>query len=209
MCPEAPGRLSEVIMDAADFHRRATGEFGRRVAQVAGTQWRDPTPCTEWDVHALVNHLVSEQSWIAPLVTEGLTVPQVGHRLDGDLLGDDPGAAWDAAAKEAVASFSAPGAMEKTVHLSSRDVTGERYAQEVICDLIVHSWDLAKGIGADDDIEPDLVRVCWDLGIPMLRAWRKVEGIESLFAAPVAIPDDADLQTKLLAYYGRRRDWTP
>ncbi|MCA1831920.1 MAG: TIGR03086 family metal-binding protein [Actinomycetota bacterium] len=196
-------------MNAADLHRKATDEFARRVAGIKDDQWANATPCTEWDVRALVNHLVGEQVWIEPLVTEGLTVPQVGDRFSGDLLGSDPKAAWESAAKSAVTSFSAPGAMVKTIHLSSRDVPGERYAQEVLCDLIVHSWDLAKGIEANDEIDAELVDAAWKLGVPMLQEWRTLEGIEASFAPPIDTPDGADLQTQLLAYYGRRRDWKP
>jgi uncharacterized protein (TIGR03086 family) len=194
-------------MNAADYHRLATEEFGRRVAAVRDDQWHVATPDTEWDVSKLVNHLVSEQIWIPPLVTEGLTVEQVGNRFDGDLLGDDPKAVWNKVAAEAVASFSAPGAIEKTVHLTGRDETGERYAQEVFCDLAIHSWDLAKAIGADDAISPELVDVVWEIGVPMVTEWRKLSG-DAFFAPPPDIDDHGDLQTKLLAFYGRRRDWT-
>jgi uncharacterized protein (TIGR03086 family) len=191
-------------MDAGELHARATEEFGKRVAAIGEGQWGDPTPCTEWDVRALLNHLTGEQAWIPPLVTEGLTVPDVGTRFDGDILGDDPKAAWETAAKEAVASFGAGGALTKAVHLSGRDVPGERYAHEVFCDLVVHSWDLAKGIGKYEEIDPELLQACWDIGTPMVDEWRKYgvygDNLE---------PADDDLQTRLLAYYGRRRDWMP
>lgn len=195
-------------MNAAEIHRRATEEFGRRVTAIGEDQWGDPTPCTEWDVRTLVNHLVSEQIWIAPLVADGLTVAAVGDRFSGDLLGGDPKAAWESAAKEAVMSFSAPGALTRTVHLTGRDATGERYAHEVFCDLAVHSWDLAKGMGADDEIDPALVEAVWEIGVPMVREWRKLTG-DSLFAGEQEVAEGADLQTKLLAHYGRRRDWKP
>ncbi|HEX2297902.1 MAG TPA: maleylpyruvate isomerase N-terminal domain-containing protein, partial [Pseudonocardiaceae bacterium] len=57
----------------------ATGlaEFDRRVEAVAPDQWNNPTPCTEWDVRALVNHLVTEQLWV-PLLLDGATVEDVG-----------------------------------------------------------------------------------------------------------------------------------
>lgn len=196
-------------MNAAEFHARATEEFGKRVAAIRDDQWTAPTPDTEWDVRALVNHLVSEQIWIAPLVTDGLTVPQVGNRFEGDLLGNDPRAAWESVAKEAVASFGAPGALTKTVHLSSRDVPGQRYAEEVACDLTIHAWDLAAAIGQHEQLEQDLLDECWRIGVPMLEEWRAAGFADGFYAAPPSVSQDADLQTRLLAFYGRARGWKP
>ena len=74
---------------------RGMGEFDRRVRAVHPEQWANSTPCTEWDVRALVNHVVTEQLW-APLLLDGATVEDIGDRFDGDQLGDDPVAAWAA-----------------------------------------------------------------------------------------------------------------
>ena len=52
--------------------RRAADGFGRHVHAVAGGQWHDPTPCTDWDVRELVNHVAVEQLWVPPLM-EGST----------------------------------------------------------------------------------------------------------------------------------------
>lgn len=64
-------------------------------------QWHDPTPDTEWDVRTLVGHPVEEQRWVAPLLA-GSTPADVGPVRGRDLLDDDPVAAWDGAAAEAL-----------------------------------------------------------------------------------------------------------
>ena len=51
-----------------DFHRRATDWYGSNVRQIRDGQWGDPTPCSEWDVRALVRHLVYENVWVPPLM---------------------------------------------------------------------------------------------------------------------------------------------
>ncbi|HEX2117585.1 MAG TPA: maleylpyruvate isomerase N-terminal domain-containing protein, partial [Acidimicrobiales bacterium] len=73
--------------DLVALFGRAVEGFGRDVAAVRPDQWRDPTPDDEWDVRALVNHLVIEDLWAPPLL-DGLTIAQVGDRFDGDQLGD-------------------------------------------------------------------------------------------------------------------------
>src|SRR5215213_8834493 len=87
--------------DQAELHRRAVEEFGARVRAVADDQWELATPCADWNVRQLVNHLVYENRWTVPLMTGG-TIAEVGDRYEGDLLGDRPIQAWDESSAEAV-----------------------------------------------------------------------------------------------------------
>lgn len=190
------------MADERELHRRAADEFGRRVESVADDQWGLPTPCTEWDVRALVNHLVSENRWVPELVA-GKRVEDVGDRFDGDLLGDDPKAAWRDSIAGASAAFAQEGALDRTVHLSFADVPGSEYLAQLTSDLAVHAWDLAKAIGHDDTIGPELVSFMWELWSPR----RDMVRGSGVFGDEVGVPEDADLQTRLLGYLGRRRDW--
>jgi uncharacterized protein (TIGR03086 family) len=179
---------------------KATAHFGELVHQVKDDQWGDATPCSDWDVRALVNHLVYEARWMPPLL-KGETIEQVGTQFDGDLLGADPKASYDDAVGAAATSMTAPGAAEATVHLSYGDTPAAEYLGQVTSDFLVHSWDLARGIGADDTLDPDLVQWVDDMARPqaaMLAA-------SGMFDAPVDVPADADPQSRLLALFGRRR----
>src|SRR4051794_31326119 len=144
------------MSDVRDTFRRAHGHFGELVHAVHDDQWGAQTPCSDWDVRALVNHLVYELRWAPPLL-EGQTIEQVGDRFDGDLLGDNPAAAYDDAAKAAKTATDDAGALQRTVHLSYGDTPATGYLMQLTGDLVVHSWDLARGIGADDTIDPELV----------------------------------------------------
>src|SRR5207249_5014571 len=87
--------------DVRDLFRQASEAFGRRVQAVGDEQWHLPTPCTDWDVRVLVNHLVGENLWM-PSMFEGKTVQDVGDRFAGDVLGADPKRAWDDSAPPAI-----------------------------------------------------------------------------------------------------------
>jgi uncharacterized protein (TIGR03086 family) len=184
--------------DVLDFHRRALDEFGRRVHAIRRDQWVCATPCTDWSVRQLVNHLAVEQLWVPPLL-DGASIEQVGHRFDGDQLGDDPIAMWDRAAAAAHAAFAADGALDRIVHLSYGDRPAREYCQEMIFDLVVHAWDLARAIGGDPHLDPALVE----------EVYAKVEPVadslagSGLFAEPVPVPETADRQTRLIAATGR------
>ena len=77
------------MADLVALFTRSMERFVDRVSQVDAGQWSMPTPCTEWDVRALVNHVTYEQLW-APHLLAGETVEQVGDRYDGDVLGAEP-----------------------------------------------------------------------------------------------------------------------
>jgi uncharacterized protein (TIGR03086 family) len=181
-----------------ELHDRAFSEFNRRVHAVAPSQWQDPTPCTDWTVRDLVNHLAAEQLWIPPLLG-GATVQAIGSRFDGDVLGDDPVSAWDSAATAARAAFAEPGALDRIVHLSYGDRSAEYYLTELVSDLAIHAWDLARGIGADDKLDPELVERVLASTEPQAAGL----AASGLFDPPVPVPADADPQTRLIALYGR------
>src|SRR4051812_36334162 len=101
-----------LMTDPVALHRRATEAFAQRVAAIDDRQWAAPTPCSDWQVRDLVNHLVNECLWVPPLV-DGQTIEQVGDKFDGDVLGDDPKGAWKLAADGAVVAVGQPGAMER------------------------------------------------------------------------------------------------
>src|SRR5258708_16135629 len=114
------------MTELAGLFQRAAGGFGGRVYSIGMGQWHDPTPCTDWDVRMLVNHVTVEQLWVPPLV-QGSTVAEVGDRFDGDQLGADPVATWNAALRASSGAFSAAGALDGPVLLSSGDKAAAEY----------------------------------------------------------------------------------
>lgn len=184
--------------DIRKLHQRVTESFGARVHAIRDDQWGSRTPCEEWDVRTLVNHLVSENRWMPPLLAGG-TIAELGDRFEGDLLGDDGKAAWEDSAAEAVAAVHGDGAMERTVHLSFGDFPGQEYTMQVFADLLVHGWDLARAIGADERLDPDLVEACASWFAAMENGYRAAGAI----GPRVDLPPDADSQTRLLAMFGR------
>lgn len=185
-------------MELLDAHARAMEEFNDRVHLVRPDQWGNATPCTDWDVRALVSHLVSEQLW-APHILAGRTVEAAGNAFDGDQLGDDPISAWDRAAARAAEAFGLPGALDGSVHLSYGEDAAVTYAQQMTTDLAIHAWDLARGIGADDGIDEELLRTVHDWMAPQADQL----AASGLFAAPVPASGDASTQTKILGLFGR------
>jgi uncharacterized protein (TIGR03086 family) len=179
---------------------RATRGFGELVGSIRPEQWSAATPCSEWDVRALVNHVVVEQLW-APFLLDGATLVDVGDRFAGDQLGADPVGAWARASRASCAAFAAVSdALEKPVHVSYGVTDVASYGWEMTADLVIHAWDLARGIDGDDRLEPELVAVSWEYLSPK----RDMIIASELVGPVVPVPDDADLQDRLLGLMGRR-----
>jgi uncharacterized protein (TIGR03086 family) len=134
---------------------------------------------------------------------EGKTIADVGDRFENkDLVGEDANATWADAQATAIVAASAPGALEGSVNLSYGDRSGDYYVAEVTTDLIVHGWDLAKAIGADTSIDPEVAKWAYGDLAPKLAGGRM-----GAFADEVALPDGADPAAKLIAFTGRDPAW--
>src|SRR5450631_4587146 len=189
-------------MALMDLHRRAVEHWVARVAAVRNEQWGDPTPCAEWSVRQLVNHVVSEELWAAPLL-RGQTIEQVGNQFDGDVLGDDPQGRARTAAEEAVAIVDAIVPVGGSVQLSYGEEDMGEYVRQLCADHLIHGWDLAAATGGDTSMDPELVA---EVG-----AWF-VER-EALYRGSGAIGPRAsaegDPESDLLAAFGRSSQWGP
>jgi uncharacterized protein (TIGR03086 family) len=191
-------------MHIVDLYRRSLDGFTDRVAEVAPDQWDAPTPCEDWDVRALVNHVVSEDRWTAPLMG-GATIAEVGGRFDGDLIGYNPTAAATAATAEAYASVVQEGALERVVHLSFGDTPAEEYVRQLLADHLVHAWDLAVAIGVDSSLDPEVVQACAEWFAEREEIYREGGAIGPRAQAGAR----ADAQDQLIAAFGRDPGWTP
>ncbi len=194
-----PGLIAD---DIVALHAASGRRFAALAASVGPEQWHDQTPCSEWDVRALVHHLLYEQRWVPPLF-EGQTIEEIGDRFEGDLMGGDT-SAWPgllaSAIEEAHAAVAQPGALGRTVHLSYGDATGQEYVLQLTADLAIHAWDLARATGQDYTLDPGVVALL----LPWTEANADLLTASGMFGSRIdagpSAPDDA----RLLGMLGRR-----
>jgi uncharacterized protein (TIGR03086 family) len=189
-------------VDAGTSYRRSVEGWVKTVSNVT-KDWSRPTPCTEWDVRALVNHVVYEERWTKPLV-DRKTIAEVGDSLEGDLLGDDPLGAARAAADEALASVADQLPRGGQVNLSYGDEDIAEYIRQLTADHLIHGWDLAAATGQDRSLDHEVVAE--------VAAWfrDKEESFRSS-GSVAARPQSAkggDPQSELLIAYGRDPNWS-
>lgn len=186
------------LPDITGLHRGALDATRTIVAEIPIDAWHAPTPCHEWDVRGLLNHVVSGNLWASRLGA-GATIDDVGTALDGDQLGDDPLAAYDRSADAAARAFEAPGALDAPCAVSYGPVPGSIYAGHRFLDVLIHGWDLAVAIDRRPALTPDLVAGAWNVLEPQLAALRT----SGMFGPLLEIPDDAEPTTRLLMTLGR------
>jgi uncharacterized protein (TIGR03086 family) len=179
----------------------AQAGFGSRLREVGTADWDRPTPCSEWDVRALVNHVVGANRRYTMLLGDAPPSDvQATHQLDH--LADDPVGRFDETSAEVIAAFRAPGAAERTVHHRIGDRTGRDLLAMKVLDVVVHTWDLARAIGADDRLDRGAVELAWT-GLPLV-----LGAVPGTFAPPDAeLAPGAGPQDRLLHAVGRHLDW--
>ena len=188
-------------MDIASLYRRTVESWTDRVKTVGPEQWQATTPCTDWDVRALVNHVVGEDLWTEPLM-RGQTIADVGDRLDGDLLGSDPRETALAAAEQATSTVAEMLPTRGKVHLSYGDEDMEEYVAQLAADHLIHGWDLAVATGGDTRLDPELVADVATWFAEREELYRSAGAVGPRGSAT------GDAQSELLAASGRDPGWS-
>jgi uncharacterized protein (TIGR03086 family) len=168
------------------------------VKAIGPSDWAAPTPCTDWTVYDLLNHLVSELLWV-PALLSGAAMDEVGDQFDGDVLGADPVGVWTDAATNAREAWLRPSALQATVDLSYGLVPATEYGWQTTLDLAVHGWDLAKGINEASPLHDELADALLEVFEPEVWRWQGT----GIFAPPVLVAADAGAPARLLAMLGR------
>jgi uncharacterized protein (TIGR03086 family) len=186
-------------MEPLEALDRARQGLAARLALVGDDQWGLPTPCTEWDVRALVTHVVSSCT-LAPMLLRGMDLAEARAAFtppEGDLR-----AAFAPAADAQAAAFAEPGALARTVRHPAGEIPGADYLGLRISDMAIHTWDLARAIGADEALDPELVALSYARMAP--RA--PFLGQSGFFGTGPSgeVGEDHPLQDRLLDLAGRR-----
>ena len=133
-------------MDSLAFHREALDVAQHVIDAIDRSQFERPTPCDEWNVRQLLEHMIGGNRRIAG------DPPAEGE----DLIGDDLSAAYAASGAEAAATFEAPGGLDRTFKLSFGEVPGELAVVARATDQLAHAWDLAKATGMSTELSPEM-----------------------------------------------------
>jgi uncharacterized protein (TIGR03086 family) len=173
-------------MDLLDLYRRSSDWAGR---QVAGglDDLEAATPCDDWDVRTLMNHMLDTQSYFLRSARgEDATPPSP---TPPDILSDDPVSDFKRMRAEMLETFADPGVIERT-----GPALGIAFS-----DQLLHGWDLAQASGQDATMPAGLA----DAAYNMIHGRFTEAERQGVFKAEIKVSPDATPQERLLAYTGR------
>jgi uncharacterized protein (TIGR03086 family) len=174
--------------DVAARYRKVADRFNATVAGVRPEQWNEPAPCEGWVARDVVVHLVE---WLPGFFAGwDVTFPE---------LPDDPAEAWATVDQRLREALDDPEVAGRRNDTPMGPMTFEdALVTFALGDVLVHTWDLARATGQDERLDPDEVH---EIYVAMQPADEMIRGEH--FGSKVAVPDDADEQTKLVAFVGR------
>ncbi len=181
------------MSEISERYQRSAAAFGERVCEVPADKWDSPTPCEDWVARDVVRHLAE---WVPAFFagTWGLTPPAIPS------ADADPVATWDALNSWCQSSLDDAELAKETRDAPMGNMSFEdAFAMIALSDVVIHTWDLARAVGLDETLDPDEVQTLL-AGMSQLPD----EARGDFFGPKVELGDDADDQSRMLAYSGRR-----
>ena len=178
----------------ADEHRRIAEAFTVTVEGVTAESWDQPAPPEGWVARDVVRHLVE---WFPAFLdgAAGITLP-MGPSVDDDAVG-----AWRTQTDAVQALLDDADVAEREHDLPHIGRMSLEQAIDMIytADVFMHRWDLARATGQDETLDADKCAVMLEGMLPLDEVLRQ----SGQYGPRVHVADDADVQTKLLAFIGR------
>lgn len=174
------------------------------VGKVEDEQLELLTPCQNWNVRTLANHLVFWAAFRSEVAARKQTPPPE-RESDVDLITGDWVGTFEHQVHRAVAAWGEPGALEGMTAVAGGQTPAPVIAQMLVGELVVHGWDLAKATGQELTVDPEVADATHATVVLFAEM-----GLEAqIFGDPVAVPDSAPVLDKALALSGRDPYWTP
>jgi uncharacterized protein (TIGR03086 family) len=179
--------------DVNQVYGLVSSGFDAKVKAVSPDQWQAQSPCKEWTARDLVAHVVENHRGVIASVRGGES-----RGLGAD---EDPIRAWEDASRAINEITADPEAAAKQVDGPTGKIpAGEAIGQFMTMDVLVHTWDLARTIGADERLDKESVSRAYEALKPMDAMIRQPR----VFGPRLDPPAGADLQTEFLYFLGRQ-----
>ena len=187
-----------------DLYENVTQHTHGILSRIKQDQADSSTPCTEWDVLALVNHLVGGAEMVSGCLSAN--PPDIPFGSSGSSYTDEGDLAklaqvYKELTAKALLVAKSPGALEAKVATPIGEMPGSMFLGASCMDNIIHCWDLAKATGQDIRLDPQAVEISYQMFVPEAMDQGRAAG----FIGPlISVLEDATIQDKLIAYSGRQ-----
>lgn len=182
-------------MDAIERIEQATEQCQLAVDGISGDQMGNATPCSEFTVRDLLNHVLWGLEMLTTAATTGTAVTP-----EGDIVSDDPAAQYAEGRAKLLAALGEPDVLEKTWGMPFGQMPGKMMAGIAFMEHLTHAWDLRKATGQPTELPDAIVNECIELVTPMDGMLR----MPGVCGPAVEVGEDATPTEKLVAFMGRQ-----
>ena len=181
-------------MDPIERIERATALASDKVKGVTPADLSKATPCSEFDVRALLNHMIGGLGILTTAAAGGKAeIPK------GDQFGSDPAGTYDERRGRLLDALQVQGVLDGNWEMPFGSMPGSMMAGIAFMEHLTHGWDIAQATNQDATLPADLVSQCLEVVTPMDSMLR----MPGVCGAAVIVPEDASPQDKLIAFLGR------
>ncbi len=184
--------------DMGALHGRALRQAGEVVAGVRPEQMHDPTPCAQWDVHTVINHIIGGNYMYAEIAAGRSVDMSPPHP---DLVGEDAAASYESSRAALASSIAAQGALQRMWALPFAEVPGPVGRNIHLLELVAHTWDVARATGQLDRLDPELADAAHGVATMAVPQARSEEGHP--FGPEREAADGAGPYDRMAAFLGR------
>lgn len=174
------------------------------VEAIDPSQLTAPTPCAEYDVRSLINHLLF---WGPPLeaaARKEALMPPAAAESEVDLTRENWSADLTGQLLRTADAWSDPAAWDGTTPLGGNESSAPVIGGMVLVEFVVHGWDLASATGQQATYDTDVLDY-----VHTAAAGHAAYGRElGLYGPEVPVPPDAPLLARTLGVTGRDPKWT-
>lgn len=181
------------MADPIELIEKASAQCLDAVKGIKPDQLSGATPCKDFDLKALLGHVIGGATMMAEAAETGKAAAAAGE------VGDDPAKTYESARSRLLEAWKAPGVLEKTMQLPFGAMPGQMVAGILFMEQLVHAWDIQKATGQKITTDPGLAQTALEQLTPMSPMLRS----PGVFGPEVPIAADAPVVDRLIAFTGR------
>ena len=187
--------------DAGDLAllARVSSDFERLCASIRDPQWSLPTPCTEWNLEHLVDHVIGGNRFTLGILAGESADAAMAQTVTSFKERHEPRAAALESINEQLLAFNEPGVLDQTCHHVAGESTGREVLRIRLHELFIHTWDIAQALDPPASIRDEFVE--WSFG----EIGKPESNTAELFALDTGALEGERSERALLAAFGRRR----
>ena len=183
---------AQSVPNPVELYGEAAKNTRQIIANVRSDQTSGSTPCSDWNVKGLIDHILEGTMFFA-----GTLAGEKPKNPSGD---GNPADIYQAATDKVLEAAQKPGTMDKKYQTPFGEMSGGEFMFGAFMDNLVHGWDLAKATGQNTDLNENHAQIVFQAFSPMMDGMRQ----GGAFGPEVSVPDNAGIQQKLLGMMGRQ-----